>query len=151
MQKISDNFTFYTAGIARGTRKEQLRHFSEAMHDSLPETTAEDWYEVFKRLRVVISKSRQRRKVVFLDELPWMDTQKSEFVKALDLFWNEWGSTRNDLLLIVCGSEASWMVKNILKKPWRTSQSLDMQATLESFQSQRDKTVPAGQRYRLDG
>ena len=85
------------------------------MHDSLPETTAEDWYEVFKRLRVVISKSRQRRKVVFLDELPWMDTQKSEFVKALDLFWNEWGSTRNDLLLIVCGSEASWMVKNIFK------------------------------------
>lgn len=113
-----DNFTFYTAGIARGTRKEQLRHFSEAMHEqcaSLPETTAEDWYEIFKRLRVVISKSRQRRKVVFLDELPWMDTQKSEFVKALDLFWNEWGSTRNDLLLIVCGSAASWMVKNIIK------------------------------------
>ena len=44
-----------------------------------------------------------------------MDTQKSEFVKALDLFWNEWGSTRNDLLLIVCGSAASWMVKNIIK------------------------------------
>ena len=113
-----DNFTFYTTGIARGTRREQLRHFSEALHEkcaSLPETDAEDWFEVFKRLRTLISKSRQRRKVVFLDELPWMDTQKSEFVKALDLFWNEWGSTRNDLLLIVCGSAASWMVKNIIK------------------------------------
>ena len=113
-----DNFTFYTTGIARGTRREQLRHFSEALHEkcaSLPETDAEDWFEVFKRLRTLISKSRQRRKVVFLDELPWMDTQKSEFVKALDLFWNEWGSTRNDFLLIVCGSAASWMVKNIIK------------------------------------
>jgi len=113
-----DNFTFYTTGIARSNRKEQLRHFSTALHEqcaSLPETEAEDWYEVFRRLKVLISKSRQHRKVVFLDELPWMDTQKSEFVKALDLFWNEWGSTRNDLLLIVCGSAASWMVNNIIK------------------------------------
>jgi len=94
-----------------------LRHFSTALHEqctSLPQTAAEDWYEVFNRLKVLINKSRQHRKVVFLDELPWMDTQKSEFVKALDLFWNEWGSTRNDLLFIVCGSAASWMVKNII-------------------------------------
>lgn len=113
-----DNFTFYTTGIARGTRQEQLHHFSTALHEqcsALPKTDAEDWHEAFKRLRTLIGKSRQRRKVVFLDELPWMDTQKSEFVKALDLFWNEWGSTRSDLMLIVCGSAASWMVKNIIK------------------------------------
>jgi len=94
LRRYKDNFTFYTTGVARGTRLEQLRHFSEALHEkcpSVPQNTADDWYEVFKRLRVVISESRQRRKVVFLDELPWMDTQKSEFVKALELFWNEWG------------------------------------------------------------
>ena len=51
---------------------------------------------------------------MFLDELPWMDTQKSEFLKALDLFWNSWGSMQNSLLFIVCGSAASWMVKNII-------------------------------------
>lgn len=112
-----EKFTFYTAGIARGTRQEQLRHFSEALHEqctSLPETEAKDWFEVFNRLRTLIGRSSHRRKIVFLDELPWMDTQKSEFVKALDLFWNEWGSTRSDLMLIVCGSAASWMVKNII-------------------------------------
>ena len=74
---FKDNFTFYTTGVARGSRKEQLRHFSDALHQQcsdLPATIAEDWYEVFARLRTLISKSRQRRKVVFLDELPWMDT-----------------------------------------------------------------------------
>lgn len=115
---FNDKFVFYTTGIARGTRREQLRHFSDTLHEQcpfLPATEAEDWYEVFRRLRTLIQTSRAHRKVVFLDELPWMDTQKSEFVKALELFWNEWGSTRNDLLLIVCGSAASWMVKNIIK------------------------------------
>ncbi len=115
---FNDNFAFYTTGIARGTRREQLRHFSTALHEqcsSLPTTEAEDWYEVFNRLRTLLKTKHAHRKVVFLDELPWMDTQKSEFVKALELFWNEWGSTQNDLLLIVCGSAASWMVKNIIK------------------------------------
>ena len=136
---FKDNFTFYTTGVARGSRKEQLRHFSDALHQqcsNLPATIAEDWYEVFARLRTLISKSRQRRKVVFLDELPWMDTQKSEFVKALELFWNEWGSTRNDLLLIVCGSAASWMVKNIIKNRGGLHNRLTCKLRLNPFNLQ---------------
>ena len=74
-----------------------------------------DWYEAFDLLKDVIKRSRQRRKVVFLDELPWMDTQKSEFLKAIDLFWNSWGNMQQNLLFVVCGSAASWMVKNIIR------------------------------------
>ena len=131
-----DNFTFYTTGIARGTRKEQLRHFSQALHERcsiLPEAEAEDWFEAFRRLRTLISRSHQHRKVVFLDELPWMDTQKSEFIKALDLFWNEWGSAQQDLLLIVCGSAASWMVKNIIKNRGGLHNRLTCHLRLSSF------------------
>ena len=65
-------------------------------------------------MKIIISRSRQRRKVVFLDEVPWMDTQKSEFKQALDLFWNSWGMMQPNLLFIICGSAASWMVKNVI-------------------------------------
>jgi len=75
----------------------------------------ENWFEAFHSLEKLLEKNSTRRKVIFLDELPWMDTPKSDFVKALEMFWNTWASARNDVLLIVCGSAASWMVKNIVK------------------------------------
>ncbi|MGM9809600.1 MAG: ATP-binding protein [Paludibacteraceae bacterium] len=133
---FKDNFTFYTTGIARGTRKEQLRHFSKSLYEqckTLPATEAADWYEAFDRLRSLIKRSRSHRKVVFLDELPWMDTQKSEFVKALELFWNEWGSTCNELMLIVCGSAASWMVNNIIKNKGGLHNRLTCRLRLSPF------------------
>jgi hypothetical protein len=52
--------------------------------------------------------------VIFLDELPWLDTRNSKFLSGLEHFWNSWASARNDILLIVCGSAASWMIKNLL-------------------------------------
>lgn len=115
---FQDKFTFYSTGIARGNRKEQLKNFYKsicAYSRNNPEQP-KDWYEAFDMLKDVIKRSRQHRKVVFLDELPWMDTQKSEFRKALDLFWNSWGSMQHDLLFIVCGSAAAWMVKNIIRE-----------------------------------
>lgn len=133
---FQDRFTFYTTGIARGTRKEQLKHFSKTLHEwcnILPNDAAENWYEVFERLRTLIKQSHRRRKVVFLDELPWMNTQKSEFVKALELFWNEWGSTRTDLMLIVCGSAASWMVNNIINNKGGLHNRLTCKLRLNPF------------------
>ena len=114
---FQDQFTFYTTGIARGNRKEQLKNFYKSICSYSKKTLEEpkDWYETFDLLKSVIKQSRQRRKVVFLDELPWMDTQKSEFLKAIDLFWNSWGCMQSNLLFIVCGSAASWMVKNIIR------------------------------------
>ena len=58
--------------------------------------------------------SNGRKKVVFLDELPWMDTPKSGFLTALEGFWNSWGCFQDDLLLIVCGSATSWMTDKLI-------------------------------------
>ncbi len=112
-----NKFTFYSTGIARGSRQNQLQHFYESLieqglkTESIPST----WRDAFRLLRQLIDQSTEKRKVIFLDEVPWLDTQKSDFVQAIDLFWNEWASVRNDILLIVCGSAASWMVKNIIR------------------------------------
>ena len=110
-------FAFYATGICRGNRRAQIKCFNDALieYGSGIKTEPNDWYEAFDRLKVVVSKSRKPRKVIFLDELPWMDTQKSNFIQALDLFWNKWCTSRTDIILIVCGSAASWMVKNIIR------------------------------------
>ena len=56
-----------------------------------------------------------RKRNGFIDELPWLDTQRSGFVPALENFWNGWASARKDVVLIVCGSATSWIIKKILK------------------------------------
>lgn len=115
---FANNFAFYATGIAQGSLQEQLMNFKmtlAAADPSLSIANIRNWFEAFDALKRLLEKSKFRRKVVFLDELPWMDTPRSNFIKALEHFWNTWASARNDVILIVCGSAASWMVKNIVK------------------------------------
>ncbi len=60
-------------------------------------------------------KNRKNKIVIFIDELPWLDRPKSGFVSALEFFWNQHVSAMDNVLLIVCGSAASWMQKKLLK------------------------------------
>ena len=112
---FDDKFTFYCTGLAQGTRKQQLANFGKMLSEYNGHAVQpKDWFEAFDMMKTIISRSRQRRKVVFLDEVPWMDTQKSEFKQALDLFWNGWGMMQDNLMFIICGSAASWMVKHVI-------------------------------------
>jgi len=112
---FDDKFSFYCTGIAQGSRKQQLENFGKMLSKySGKNCLPKDWFDAFEALKSIISTSRQKRKVVFLDEVPWMDTQKSEFKQALDLFWNGWAMMQSSLLFIICGSAASWMVKNVI-------------------------------------
>lgn len=112
---FDDKFSFYCTGIAKGSRKQQLENFGKMLSKySGKNCLPKDWFDAFEALKIIISTSRQKRKVVFLDEVPWMDTQKSEFKQALDLFWNGWAMMQSSLLFIICGSAASWMVKNVI-------------------------------------
>ncbi len=75
-----------------------------------------NWSEAFANLTdyLYTIKDKAKKMVVFIDELPWLDTPKSGLVGALDYFWNQHGSKMNNLLLIVCGSAASWIQKNLI-------------------------------------
>lgn len=115
-QTLGKDFCFYMTGIAKAKRELQLKNFQQTIAQyskRLAQNVPADWFEAFQLLRRLIEKSKQKRKVIFLDELPWMDTPKSNLVSALEHFWNSWASARNDVMLIVCGSAASWLVKNI--------------------------------------
>lgn len=116
-QYFNDAFDFYSTGIYQGTKKEQLGTFNRQLeyYSGQRWKVAKDWFEAFAQLREYLeSIGGNKPIIVFLDELPWMDTQKSRFVKALEFFWNSWGATNNRLKLIVCGSATTWMRENVL-------------------------------------
>lgn len=119
---FNEKFSFYTTGIPNQRTRNQLKAFNEALSNYGDETgiIPSDWFEAFRRLRKILeSKSVYKdtlsgKKIVFIDEAPWMDTARSDFKSAFDYFWNSWGSSQEDLLLIVCGSATSWIISNIL-------------------------------------
>ncbi len=115
-------FSFYATGVNDVNMSEQLGYFAESLKEygSEEEGRPENWREAFGRLKRLLESDKitrdpvSGRRVVFLDELPWMDTPKSNFKAALDHFWNSWASSQSDLVLIVCGSATSWIIGNIL-------------------------------------
>jgi predicted AAA+ superfamily ATPase len=113
-----DDFTFYMTGVAKKSSKVQLDYFNRAVKKYGKKThpRAGNWRDAFEILIELLESSRRSdKKIVFFDELPWIDTHRSGFLTALEHFWNSWASRRPDVLLIVCGSAASWMVKNLLE------------------------------------
>ena len=111
-------FDFYATGLANGKKEEQLKMWNTAIKDSFggSDGDAENWLDAFALLRNKLEKSKKtKRKVLFIDEIPWMDTPKSGFLTALEHFWNGWASGREDIFLIICGSATSWIVKNLFK------------------------------------
>jgi hypothetical protein len=74
-----------------------------------------DWFTAFEQLRILVASSKRKRKVIFIDEMPWLDTKGSDFIAALEHFWNDWASTQNNIMLIICGSSASWIVKKLFR------------------------------------
>ena len=110
-------FTFTHTGLEDGDYAEQLNAFWRALKSQWNEgcERPRDWMEAFESLKKALASSGDARKTVFIDELPWMDTRNSGFVKAVEAFWNGWASARKDVVMVVCGSAASWMSEKILQ------------------------------------
>lgn len=109
-------FAFQHTGILDATMNEQLTEFRESLYAAgLPKSPKpKNWGDAFRLLQRLLAGLPEGKKVVFIDELPWLDTPKSNFIRALDHFWNAWATTRKDIVLIVCGSATSWIIDNIV-------------------------------------
>ncbi|MGN1046652.1 MAG: ATP-binding protein [Candidatus Cryptobacteroides sp.] len=98
-------------------KKTQLKHFYKSLVDyglnpALKEP--DDWMEAFDLLKKLLD-SDEGRKVVFIDELPWLaGPQSSELIEELGYFWNSWAVRKRNIFLIVCGSATSWMLDNVI-------------------------------------
>ena len=112
------HFTFQHTGVAHGKLRDQLRAFRDSLSEAgmrcaIPKT----WFEAFDLLKLLIDNAPAGKKTIFIDELPWMDTPKSNMISALEHFWNGWATSRadKDIVLIVCGSATSWITRKMLK------------------------------------
>ena len=104
---FKDRFDFYATGVIDGSKETEM----EAFHNALVRyghkgSKATSWIEAFTQLAELLerkNKNRKRRLVVFVDELPCFDTNRSGFLQALDLFWNSRASWMDNIFLSYAG------------------------------------------------
>ena len=117
-ETFQGKITFRHAGLSpldedsKGLLRLQLEHFynSLRLHGMEDGKRPENWLDAFFMLEKLLQKLDDgSRQVIFLDELPWLDTPRSEFIRAFEGFWNTWGCHRKNLMVIICGSATSWM------------------------------------------
>lgn len=114
-QVVGDSACFVLTGMENAGLQDQLANFFFTLRRFFPAAThPKSWIEAFYELETYLESLPEGEKIVFIDELPWLDTVRSRFVGALEHFWNDWASARNDIKLIVCGSATSWMIDNII-------------------------------------
>lgn len=116
-ESFGNRFAFHHTGLREGGTKKQLEQFRLSLRQQgyYDCPRIKDWLEAFFELERFLEKCQADRKVVFLDEIPWLDTPRSGFLSALEAFWNGWAVFRKDIVLVVCGSATSWIVKKIIR------------------------------------
>ena len=124
-QALKDRITFQHTGVSpvdqegeKNRMKTQLESFYYSLLNhglegiQMPKSWMETFYLLEQLLMQIDDGSRQ---VVFLDELPWLDTPRSGFLPAFESFWNGWCSGRDNIMLVVCGSATSWILGNLTR------------------------------------
>lgn len=114
-----DNMAFEFSGIHHASLQDQLQNFSlslqKAAGSNLPAAVPKNWIAAFGFLQQYLGTGQTiRKRVVFFDEFPWIHTPKSGFLQAFEHFWNTWASQQSNLIVVICGSAASWMIENIV-------------------------------------
>lgn len=122
-QALKGRLTFQHTGVSpvdqegdKNRMKTQLESFYYSLLNQGMEgyKQPKTWMEAFFQLEQLLMKLDDgSRQVVFIDELPWMDTPRSGFLPAFESFWNGWCSGRDNLMLVVCGSATSWILSNL--------------------------------------
>jgi uncharacterized protein len=115
----ADNIVFDITGIQHASNREQLENFSIVLDlyakSVLPTKRPASWLEAFHQLILYLEKTaeKDKKQVIFFDELPWMAAHRSGFLNAFGFFWNSW-AVKNNVVVVICGSAASWMIQKVV-------------------------------------
>ena len=130
---------FSFTGLSNGKRSNQIKNFmlklNEVTNNFKGDKQPNDWLEAFSYLKIFFKgiKESKKKKVIFIDEFPWVDSHKSGFLFAFENFWNDYCTTRSDLIVVVCGSAASYMVKKIVNNTEGLSKRITQTIKLNPF------------------
>ena len=132
------HLVFSCSGQYNGKTAEQLINFSEQLNTFFPTKKimlpATTWQEAFSMLRNNIEAIKhKRKKVVFFDELPWLDSHKSGFLSSFSYFWNMFAAQRTDILVVICGSAASWIIDKVVNNKGGLHNRITQRIRLQPF------------------
>jgi uncharacterized protein len=118
-QVYAKQMIFDCSGLHEKNTTQQLENFHLTLNEYYPKNAKKDaaisWLKAFANLKEYINSLKtSTKKVIFFDEISWYDTPKSGFKAALDNFWNQYASKRTDIILIICGSAASWIINKVI-------------------------------------
>lgn len=134
-----DSLAFELTGLHQESMKRQLESFANALRSHFPKarfSIPSSWLDAFESLRIMISEEppkRKRKRVLFFDEFPWLETRRSGFLAAFEHFWNTFASQRNDLIVVICGSAASWMIRKVIGSKGGLHNRTTLRIRLEPF------------------
>ncbi len=142
---FENKITFSFTGLSEGKKPEQIKNFMLKLNEVTNKFAAQkqpaDWLEAFSLLKTFLKgkKESRKKKVLFIDEFPWVDSHKSGFLAAFENFWNDYCTTRRDLIVVVCGSAASYMIKKIINNSKGLSKRITQTIKLKPFNLQETK------------
>lgn len=118
-QYFREDLVFEFVGTREAKLTHQLENFSKALGKAAGNPklyrVPDNWSDAFDQLSNFLApKLTAKRTIIFLDEFPWLNTHKSGFLMAFDHWWNSWGNSQPNLVVIICGSAASWMIQNVV-------------------------------------
>ena len=107
---------FELVGQKGASTSEQLLNFSQSYGATYLRnasgSTQPSWQEAFAVLtRQLTTECKHGKQILFFDELPWLG---QSCLNALDHAWNAHWSKLPNVILIVCGSSASWMIRKVI-------------------------------------
>lgn len=133
---LKKQIAFHFTGLYQSNLKEHMERFqSQLSHQMNKDTkTPESWFEAFDLLKDYIEGLRsKKKKVIFLDEFPWMATNRSRFLTAFTDFWNSYATHKTDLMIVICGSSASWMINKVMRNKGGLHNRVTAKITLRAF------------------
>ena len=111
------HLAFEFSGIHNASFDQQLENFTLAFSKVRKLKTARpaSWISALSMLEDYLKPLvKKQRTVIFFDEFPWIGTPRSGFLQAFENFWNTWASRPKNLVVILCGSAAAWMIQEVI-------------------------------------
>ena len=136
-QFFNETYDFTFVGGHKLSQRIQLRNFAKVLKKAMKERALRkfaDWFDAFDTLEEYLeSLPLARKKVVFIDEMPWIDSLRSNFTEAFENFWNGWAARRKDIMFIASGSATSWMIDNLVENQGGLHARITCQIYLRPF------------------
>jgi uncharacterized protein len=150
----TNRIAFEVTGLQNAERTEQLQNFTfrinNFFYDGKAKLKPKNWLEAFQMLILALEKQEYTQKmVIFLDELPWFDSPKSGFLRALGFFWNSWCVDQN-IVVVICGSAASWMIEQVVNDKGGLHNRITRRVDLQPFTLYETEQYLKSRNIRLD-